>query len=168
MFFLRNFFDKTFLLVNEALKNSFNRRTLFLNAFHCTINTIFLIISKSEILKNRYLLTVSSRDNVASTIVTSTEFAFFIISQNNAQLSRRCIEFNRKSTTIAEMHDRLFVTTNTKRQLYALTIFERFEHTDITSQSFRANIKERRIISLKKLNLERERIMLRIIFKEIK
>ena len=156
MFLLRNLFDKTILLIDEALKNSFDRRTLFLNTFHCTINTISLIISKSEILKNRYLLTVSSKDNVASTIVTSIKFAFFTISQNNAQLSSRCIEFNRKSTTIAEMHDRLFVTTNTKRQLYALTILERSEHTDITSQSFRVNIKERRIILLKKLNLERE------------
>ena len=168
MFFFRYFFNKTILFINKALKSNFDRRTLILNTFYCTINTIFLIISKSEILKNRYLLTVSSRDNVASTIVTSTEFAFFIIIQNNAQLSSRCIEFNRKSTTIAEMHDRLFVTTNTKRQLYALTIFKHSEHTDITSQSFKANIKERRIISLKKLNLERERIMLRIIFKEIK
>ena len=156
MFLLRNFFDKTFLLVDETLKNSLDRRTLFLNAFHSTINTIFLIISKSEILKNRYLLTVSSRRNVASAIVTSTEFAFFTISQNNAQLLSRCIEFNRKLTTIAEMHDRLFVTTNTKRQLYALTIFKRSEHTDITSQSFRANIKERRIVSLKELDLERK------------
>ena len=156
MFLLRYFFNKTILFVDETLKNSFDRQTLILNTFYCTINMIFLIISKSEILKNRYLLTVSSRRNVARTIVTSTKFAFFTISQNNAQLLSRCIEFSRKSTTIAEMHDRLFVTTNTKRQLYALTIFERSEHTDITSQSFRANIKERRIISLEKLDLEKK------------
>ena len=93
----------------------------------------FLNNQQSEILKNRYLLTVSIRDNVARTFVTSTEFAFFIISQNNAHLSSRCIEFSRKLTTIAEMHNRLFVTINTKRQLYTLTIFKYFKHTDITS-----------------------------------
>ena len=43
---------------------------------------------------------------------------------------------------------------NTKRQLYTLTIFKHFKHIDITSQSFRTDIKERRIILLKKLNLE--------------
>ena len=157
VFFLRYFFDKTILLINKALKNSFNRRTLILNAFHCTINTILLIISKSKILKNRYLFIVSVKSNVASTFVTSTKFAFFIISQNNAQLSSKCIEFSRKSITIVEMHDRLFVTMNTKRQFYTLTIFEHFKHTDITSQSFRADIKERRIILLKKLNLKEEK-----------
>ena len=123
---------------------------------------------QSEILRNRYLLTVSVRSNVASTFVTSIKFAFFIILQNNAQLLSKCIEFSKKSTTIAEMHNRLFVTTNTKKQFYTLTIFEHFKHINITSQLFKTNIKERRIILLKKLNLERERIMLRIISKKIK
>ena len=117
----------------------------------------FLNNQQSEILKNRYLLTVSIKDNVARTFVTSTEFAFFTISQNNAHLSSRCIEFSRKLTTIVKMHNRLFVTMNTKRQFYALTIFEHFKHTNITSQSFRTDIKERRIISLKKLNLEKRK-----------
>ena len=154
VFLLRYFFNKTILFVNKALKSSFNRRTMILNTFHCTINTIFLIISKSEILKNRYFLTVNIRNNIASTLVTSTEFAIFTILQNNAYLSSRCIKFNRKLTTIAEIHDKLFVTTNTKRQFYTLTILKYFKHIDITSQLFKAIIKERRIILLRKLNLE--------------
>ena len=132
MFLLCYFFNKTILFINKALKNSFNRQTLILYTFYDTINTILLIINKSEILKNRYLLTVNVRNNVASALVTSTEFAFFTTFQHNAQLSNRCIEFSRKSTTIVEIHDRLFVTTNTKRQLYTLTIFEHFKHIDIT------------------------------------
>ena len=117
VFFLRYLLDKTILFIDKALKSSFNRRTLILNTFYCTINTILLFNQQSEILKNRYLLTVSVKSNVVSALVTSTEFAFFIILQNNAYLSSRCIEFNKKLTIIAEIHDRLFMTTNTKRRL---------------------------------------------------
>ena len=78
----------------------------------------------------------------------------------------RCIEFSRKLTTIAEIHDRLFVMTNIKRQLYTLTIFEYFKYTNITSQSFKTIVKERRIILLKKLNLKRK-IVLRINLRKI-
>ena len=116
-----------------------------------TRSTRFFNNQQSEILKNRYLLIVNVKDNIASTFVTSTEFAFFTILQNNAHLSSRCIEFSRKLTTIAEIHDRLFVTMNINRQLYTLTIFKHFKHIDITLRLFRTNIKERRIISLKKI-----------------